>query len=276
MGAGGAAGAGGATILDCTGDFGAPELVLSDTAAKGSPAITGDELELAYARDDGSGTQSQQLALSSRGSKQEVFPVGRTLDELEAKCTAPGWRSIDLTADGLRVYFSCGTGQTGTAPFLFADRPDRKSPFVVRGEVATLECCPSVDPSELHAYASTDLQGQARPAVASRQSLDAPFGPAEAVLGLENGTLRSPDLAPDQKTLYGSVLATMGTMTQHIALHRRKTPDQPFGPEEAVLAPSPFLQTGAPDVTADCRALYIGAATQGATGFEVRLYVMRR
>ena len=78
----------------------------------------------------------------------------------------PGWRSIDLTADGLRAYFACGAGTTGTAPILSAKRPNRTSPFVVEGQVAELECCPSVDPTERFALSAVDFEMTAAPVVA--------------------------------------------------------------------------------------------------------------
>lgn len=265
-GAGGNGGAGGGPV-DCSGSFGAPELVLDLGEDRfGSPAVVrgGTELLMMYGPLNG----AWSFAHATRASPSDSFGALEPVPGLETACPVePG--GIDVTEDGLRAYFSCDDDQGVAGPLMLAERGSPDGAFTVLGEVASsLGGSAAVSADELTAYSNALGTGVGAPLVATRAATSVSFGAATEVAGLEAESLVAPDPSPDGLVLFagqnGSVLGQA----------ERASPGDPFG-AFTPLSVGALDATGAPHITPDCRALYfVGLITGPPQAWG--LYVMRR
>lgn len=239
--------------VDCSGEFGPPVRVLDDNALVASPAITGDELELFYARDVAG---KAELVSSVRGSKEVSFPAGVRVASLDDYCTtAQPERTLDVTADGLRVYFVCRALTSGQTPLIFASRSRRTDPFVVQGQVGSVGNAPALFGGELQVLAPR-YGGTGALEVGNRASTSDSFGPMQAIPEL-SGSLNSPTLSEDGLVLFV-------TRTPNIVVTSRPDAGAPFGSTLTPVAALPFPGASA-EISADCRTLYfVGVPDAGA------------
>lgn len=254
---------------DCSGVFGPPELVIEFDGNKLGPAVTGDELELYYAETvSGVGTRFMR---SVRSSRSEPFLPGSPVDELTALCAneSSTLYTLDLSHDGLRAYVTCGPIGSPN-PVYFAERADRSSPFQARGTRGQAGTSVVVDPTELTLYSSGLDRGV--PLMATRASLDEPFGVLSEVPGFSGRVLLSPDISPDGLALYGAQSNRLGVAT-------RPSTSLPFD-VFAELEQGSLTAAGAPEISADCRTLYfLGVGyrvTDGGSVLTHGIYALRR
>lgn len=260
----GGGGDAGPAPLDCTGTFGAPEPILDDPASSNVPAITGDELELFYVHWDA----PREIVHSTRATRDVVFPAGEVLTDLSAFCPVvdpPEGPWLDVSADGLRLYFTCGTGSP--APRLFiAERVTRDGPFGVPVEIGSVWRSISLSPDERTLYGNGQLDMRNAPMQAVRAARSDPF-PIEAYAAVPFEmpvALTAPDVSPDG-------LSIIGTSAELVA-YVRPTVGAPFGSTPTVLPiPGASRPTHA-EHAHDCRSLYV-ARFPGASG---EIVVMRR
>jgi hypothetical protein len=253
-GTGGTGGTGGAAPTLCGASFSAPEPVVAAAPGQyvGSPAITGDELEIFYVHREGE--SNDEFVHATRATASGPFGPAVALDELTSTCDG-SVGTIDVSADGLRAYFACFSGTTGLAPLRLAERPTRTSGFVVAdGAVGTVGCCASIDDSELAIYSndSTSQSFFGAIEVATRASLAQSFGKPAGVAGLMQEELGSPGISGDGLALYAAT-------SDALAFSSRATTSDPFEPPVAI--PLAFQSAGAPDVGPTCSVYFAGAET---------------
>jgi hypothetical protein len=253
--------------VDCGGVFAAPTVVQTEPPAQlSSPAVTADELELFYVRTDASVTPSATgFRHSIRLSKRDAFPVGEVLGDFDAKC-APGRRlGIDVTADGLRAYFTCHLDAEPTAPLWIAERGSRQVPFVVAADpVGTVGPSPNLAGDELTVFTSALLasMGPSTPQEFTRSSTADLFGTASSVPGLETATMTTLDLSSDGLFLYG---ASDGGLVR--APFKPST--QAFDMPETLIARTAERSYGSPELSQDCRTLYYVSVSADATDWAI-------
>lgn len=224
----------------------------------GGPSITEDELELFYSLDTGTGLAS--FVVTKRESVSAAFPAASPVPGVSG-CSTP-FGTMDVSDDGLRLYYACWADSSAPVSVEFADRPDRASAFTPKGTVAMLGGSPAIDSLELVLY-SSGLSGGA-PLMAERESPLDEFGEATEIPGLATSTLVTPDASPDGLQLFGAQTGILGFVS-------RPNVDAPFG----AFTPVPGLpdNSGAPAISADCRSLYFVARTpSGARA----IYVAKR
>jgi hypothetical protein len=265
---GGPGGAGRAA--DCSGTWGEPQAVFEASSIT-SPAITGDERELFFA-------QGAAFLVAVRSTASGAFATPVAIPEIEAPCAGLPGRGIDVSDDGLRLYFWCATTLTEIAPLRYAERPDRSSPFVMGPTLGDVGSSPSVDAAELVAYSSGTDPFSDPPRAYNRTARDVPFGAPAPIPGLEATNFISPDLAADGLALFGASAAS-----RTVLMARRPTVNDLFGPPEALFmgeswdAGALVSQYGSPSISADCRALYFVRLNLGQdAGTTSTLMVARR
>lgn len=258
--------------LSCTGEWGAPERILEDDGFFQSPALTEDELTMYYGAADTMGGP-QTFRVSRRSSRDVPFGAGQPVPELESFCAAFGTlRTIDVSPDGRRLYFSCYESTVADSPLYVADRTDAGT-FEIRGAIGTAYCCAAVVSGELEMYASgmsTYLS------YATRSTATDPFGPPGAVPGLEATEAFSPDLAPDGLSLFVTVPSSGPLIHEFV----RPQIGDPFDPSRRITFMPEIANlraVGGVEISADCRSLYVAAATEDAAGaFSQPIFVLRR
>lgn len=240
---------GGSDPVDCNGPFGSPELVLAVEPPMdlGGPTITADELELFYSLDNGSGMAS--FVVAKRETELDAFSAGSPVLGLSGCPTPLG--TMDVSHDGLRLYYACWSDGAAEVTVTLADRTDRLGEFTVQSAIGTAGGSPAVDRAELILY-SSGLNGRA-PLRALRGQLSEDFAAAEGIEGLENSTLSTPAPSPDGLALYGAQAGALVVAT-------RPDPASAFGAAKAI--PGLPTNAGAPVLTADCRTLYFVARTE--------------
>ncbi len=263
-GSGGAAGGGGG-VVDCSGEFGEPEEVLSlPNATLGSPAITAQQRELYYVSTVASTPQIRRTTRSG----SEPFGAGEDVPELTALCSSPAdLFGFDVTADGLRAYVSCATINSDIVVMLAVRTVAGETPFIAVGPLGSAGGSPGISANELVVY-TTGKAAVAPPLQAERGSLNDVFGLAVDVPGLAGLPLRTPGPTPDGLGLFGFLLA--GPQLGYVA---RSDSQDPFGPFTPVV--TTLFIAGAPDVSADCRAVYFVGNEPGGQDASV-IYVMER
>ncbi len=223
---------------DCTGIFGLGTVIVPGVLAASSPAVTADELEIFLG--DG-----PHFAVVRRSAVPAPFTARTALPELDAACASAGLANpqIDVSADGLRVYFTCSSA---ASPVFVAHRADRRSAFVVDGTVADgVELLAVVD-DERAIYGASG----GAPFRAIRAAIGEPFPTLHIVAELATIQLTAPDLSPDGLTLYGSFAG-------HVVSYARPSASGTFGttPTTLDLATAGEM-VGSPEIAPSCRTLY--------------------
>jgi hypothetical protein len=257
--------------LSCAGTFAPARVILDDTGLFQSPATTADELELFYGASLSQGAP-QELRVSRRSSRGVNFPAGARVEEVEAYCTVmfptATSRTVDVTRDGLTLYVSCHDSSAAPeVPLLEFTRADRSSPWTFARNAGSAYCCASVSPSGLELY-SSDPNGFT--VFATRATPSDVFGPNAPAPGLETTMARSPDLAPDEQSLFATSIGVTGILE----FTRTDTGFSPTATTHSVLVATAF---GGADMSADCRTIYFAAAVNDAAGlYTQHVYVSQR
>jgi hypothetical protein len=240
----GASGAPGATV-DCSGSFGAPVPLfeVEPPFRISSPSVTADGLELFYVsgRDDRVGGEP---VVRLRAATSSPFGEAQVVDGVQ--CTT-GDATLDVSNDGLRLYYACWEAFDELTDLRLAERGDRGQPFVDSGVVGTTGVAAGVSADELTVYSSgLNLEAPLR---ATRDALGSIFGDSAPIPGLEAVRLISPDISGDDLVLFGS------TLDEQLVFATRTSATEAFGPmQELTGVPS---SAAAPNLSADCRTLYV-------------------
>ena len=275
-GAGGSADSGGPGGGGCGGLFGAPSVVYSDAPhSVGSPELPDDELELYFVRREGpsDAPTAFHFMVSRRQSKDVSFPAGALVPELDAFCAQPFSRSLDISPDGLRVYASCHVSDQ-KSDLMFAERPNRMTPFGALRSIASLGQSVGLSRNELEVYVSN--YATLKIARALRSSVAQMFGPSmELTLGDCSSAARlcdfvTPSVSADGLELYAAV-----PFRPVVGVSTRQTVHEEFGPAvDLHLAPREANAAGSPEISGDCRSLYFVIAQTGTDPWP--LYVAKR
>ena len=255
-GSGAGSGADGSTpSADCSGQFGAPRVVLDSGPELRvySPTLSDDELELLYSATDVP-RAVKGFRRSTRSSKLAPFEPGAPLPELDAACAPTEDRTSDLSSDGLRAYIGCYDPTVSfSGPLRIARRSAPGAAFVLDAQsYGTVGASPAISANELIVYTS-GFNASADPGlVYERAAPDAPFDHGSEIPGLGGVPTQAPDLSINGLALffgnqYGVWVAT------------RQRPDLPFSTPAAVIAPptdAPATSWMSPAISDDCRSLY--------------------
>ncbi|MCA9623415.1 MAG: hypothetical protein KC731_30550 [Myxococcales bacterium] len=265
---GGGGGGGGGVVIDCSGAFGMPELVVDSNDSLSSPSITGDELAIYYLRSLSNGSE---VVRASRAEAMGAFVEDVVVQELTNACLGFGpLTGMDVTPDESAAYLSCGEPLSPDAQVVrYRAEGDLWQLDEVIGAMGT---SPAIRDDGLVLYAATD-----DPVVATRRSVLEPFGAPQVVPGLENSGLTTPGPSPDGLELFGT-MTVMGVGTR-LGVATRPDPGAPFGMPEPVDVPevAGTTLTGSGDVSADCRRLYyVGVVAMGGGTSQSGIYVIER
>jgi hypothetical protein len=206
------------------------------------------ELELLYGAGPVGMTTPRGFYRSVRANRDQPFTPGEPVPELDATCgDATLLRSGDLSADGLRYYFTCyATFESGPAPLRVARRSSSSAAFVVDAESrGTVGAGPSISADELTLFTSPSaLQGV--PLVHSRGTTNEPFGTGTALGGLVD--LFTPEISPDGRFLFAARGPQL-VVSEHVG--------DTFSAPQVVHQKDPSAGAmGSPAISSDCRSLY--------------------
>lgn len=267
----GGSGLGGAgSGVSCTGAFGAPRTLWIETqSAASSLSVTDDELEIYYIirdviLDAGATLGEYVVKMRTRQTKSALFSDPVTLTQLSDVCAAEvgagtfNLGGVDVSGDGLRLYFSCYDELADVGSVHLAERSDRNSAFTLNaGTFGSVSSSLDVTRGELTLLAVAGYANGGTPETVmhTRASTAEPFGTAIPVPGVPS-EFHQPDLARDGLHLYGSMRDPVTAVNQ-LAVAVRTDPGAAFGPP--AIDGLPFT-TGSEDYTpaisADCRTLY--------------------
>jgi hypothetical protein len=243
---------------ECAGAFLQPApQILAGATLPSNLSVTGDELE-AFFNSEG------VVSSHRRGSTNVLFPDATPVAELSGVCGALIIGGMDVTLDGLRLYIACSDDAGGyVGPLRLATRPDRQSPFELSAEpLGTVGNSISISEDELTLYAVTAPGAMGYALVYERASLDAPFGPAELVMGL-GGSFRYPEISADGLNLFG--VADLDS--ERLVVASRATPSGPFSAPTSTGLPAPVgaARQFGPSVAQGCHLWYLNAAAGAGT-----------
>ncbi|HLV19343.1 MAG TPA: hypothetical protein VKZ49_00620 [Polyangiaceae bacterium] len=252
--ASGGSGASGGSSSGCEGEFGPAETILEATGFYiASPSVTGDQLELFYV-EEVIGVRQSTVKVLRRESGAEPFGAAETVQELSV-CAAYEGQTLDVSGDGLRMYFTCHADELATAPLRRAVRPDRSSPFVIDPEpLGSVGVSIDLSSDELTALSATDGAGAA-PRMYTRASATEGFGAGQAIPGIDVGLI-NPELSGDGLSLLGALPGD--DYFYHLAIARRSAITEPFSglTGEGLPTPPAAISYASPALSTDCRSLY--------------------
>jgi hypothetical protein len=242
----------------------------------GTPSLTADELEMYYVESDPAVPRTaDRVARRTRAAKTDPFSESSPLPEPPEPCDSEfEVMSIDVSEDGLRLYFVCtDTSSSLSAGTLrVAERPDRSSPFAVSDdELGRVGRSIALSADELTLFSMRTTTNWIGPDVYQRDSIDEPFGAPVATPGLDV-ELGWPDPSHDLLELYGT--QTVGT-SQPLLVARRSSSASPFSaPVSEGLPPVGAGFYAGANISADCRSLYLLQVS--STGGPRSMVVARR
>jgi hypothetical protein len=256
-GSGGRSSTGGSAPL-CEGTFGASQTLFNfESNVASSLSVTSDELELFYV-DVRSDPESHNISVLKRSSKSGAFSGSTVVSELQATCAAENYPALDVSDDGLRMYFTC---LDGPAPLRLATRTSRSAAWVVDADpIGTVGDSITVSGDELTAVGVRDLGSDPRPDAYTRATTEGAFGSASAVTGVDE-SFRNPDLSFDGRTLFGVVgpsgaAARIAFVSLDAALDASAAPSTAGMPEPPPGSTANTVSDYTPTVTPDCRSIY--------------------
>jgi hypothetical protein len=261
-GTGGAATGGnssrGGSAAVCEGTFGASQTLFSfGTNVASSLSVTADELELFYV-DVRTSSDSHDISVLKRSSKSAAFSGPTVVSELQAACAAEDYPALDVSDDGLRIYFTC---LDGPAPLRFATRASRSAAWVVDADpIGTVGDSITVSGDELTAVGVRDLGSSPRPDAYTRATPEGSFGAASAVTGVDESFV-NPDLSFDGSILFGVVnpsgsAARIAFVSLDDALDATAAPSTAGMPEPPPGSTAGAVSDYTPTLTPDCRSIY--------------------
>jgi hypothetical protein len=264
---GGSSSRGGSAAL-CEGTFGASQTLFDfEKNIASSLSITSDELELFFV-DVRSDPVSHNISVLKRSSKSAAFSGPTVVSELQAACAAEDYPALDVSDDGLRIYFTC---LDGPAPLRFATRASRSAAWVVDAEpIGTVGDSITVSGDELTAVGVRDLGSDPRPEAHTRATPEGSFGAALAVAGVAE-SFRNPDLSFDGRMLFGVVDqsgadARIAFVSLDGALGATAAPSTAGMPQAPAGSTASSVSDYTPTLTPDCRSIYFFRGTVPSTG----------
>ncbi len=268
----GNAGSSGSGALDCSGTFGTSRVLLSAAPNDelGGVTLSPDELELFYSSITPAAVDGSHFYRSTRASKADVFMLGTTVPELDAACESGQRRTMDLSHDGLRAYLVCvpPEGPAYGGSLRIADRPSLGAPFVLRtmtyGEIGN---SPSISRDELTLYTTQPDGSYDYIQRYERGTTSEAFGPAEDLSLGSFDFPSSPDIGPDDLSLYFGMNTTVGVAT-------RASTEADFGVATELFTIASPSAGGSPEISRDCRSLYYinleRSVADNSTVFSIR------
>jgi len=228
----------------------------------GSPAVTGDELEIFDPEfPEGTTNVAARIVVRRRPSLTGAFSAPVVLHEFDGLCDPSGdSTTLDVSADGLRLYVACVS--EGGGPLYRATRQTRSAPFVLStAPVGIVGFFVALSVDELSAW-SQNPQGKGM-YMYRRSRIDESFDGGQPVPGLTEQQLSGPEPTPDGLGLLGAILLPSGE--QGLTLARRASTGSPFSSPEVrgLPVPPPMTSDSGPSISTDCRRLYfvrLGAA----------------
>jgi len=196
-------------------------------------------------------SSEESFMVSRRNSADEAFPEGVALPELNDFPACVGLdKTLDASADGLRVYVSCYANIDLYTELYQFERPDRDALFANPTEVGRVFASSGISVDEL-TLVGARFTSDIATSTSTRTALDRRFPDPHPLPGLENQAIFSPTLSRDGLELYGA----LGT-EKTFAVVRRPDLDTPFGtPEPLTHLIGDLMTVGAPDLSDDCRTL---------------------
>lgn len=240
------------------------------------PSISQDGLEL-YFVSDRPGAGSLDIWVAERGSLTASFGPPHALPEVEVgSINTPDVESgPEVVVGGTLLFFdrrstaspSCGTprqilvservgdawGEPQVVMELLEDAYDGQPSLTEDGLEIFIESCRDGTDDIWHA---------------TRSSLDAPFGPLEAVDEINTGDVEhSPGISPDGLTLY-FCRTPSNTSDTHVWMACRPNRQSPFSAAQRLesLDPGSGDHANTPDITADGRSLFFQDQRVGGSG----------
>ena len=275
MGAGGSAGsapAAGSSTGSCSGTFGRalPVMIEDSGYSMTGISLTGDELELFYARSQAGAPPS--VVRRTRTDKDAFFGTLYDLPELAMVCEPEQLVNPDVSEDGLTLYVTCtqiaDTGMSeGVSTLRVARRPDRTMPFSLEAEpIGGVFASAGLSSDELTAYTDGEIFDTA-PQMFRRASKTESFGEAEPVPGIDTA-LNSLDISSDGLSLFGSANPVSGTDNANAIFRALRSDPQGNFSAPAQLDLQVFHPgVGAPNITPSC-TLYL-IVVQPLTGYMI-------
>jgi hypothetical protein len=250
-------GAGGTVSARCEGTFGPSKTVfVAGQTPLASLSITEDELELFYV--DVLSEEERLISVLSRASRDAAFPTtGARVPELQAVCESGNYPTLDVSNDGLRMYFIC---LEDSSPLRLATRASRSATWTVAPEpIGTVADSIGVSDDELTAVAVEGLLVAPRPILYQRASRSEPFGSAEDI-PLITEAFRNPDLVGNRH-LFGVISSPDNTDRLAVSTLTDASPLSFSAPTtEGMPVPSgadaSTTSDYTPTVTPDCRKIY--------------------
>jgi hypothetical protein len=252
----------------CEGPFGASQTLRTfGSNVASSLSVTSDELELFYV-DVRSDPESHNISVLKRSSKSAAFSEPTLVSELQATCAAEDYPALDVSDDGLRMYFTC---LDGPAPLRFATRTSRSAAWVVDADpIGTVGDSITVSGDELTLVGVRDLGANPRPDAYRRATPVGSFGSASAVTGIDESFM-NPDLSFDGRMLFGVVNpsgagARIAFVSLDAVLEATAAPSTAGMPEPPPGSTANTVSDYTPTVTPDCRSMYFLRASIPSTG----------
>lgn len=274
-GTGGAVATGGASPMQrCEGSFGASQTLFDFKSDLGSSlSVTADELEIFYVHVNPT-ANTHDIAVLKRTAKSAAFSGPSVVSELQAACAFEDYPALDVSDDGLRMYFTC---LDGPAPLRFATRASRSAAWVVDADpIGTVGDSITVSGDELTAVGVRNLDSDARPDVHIRASVTQAFGVPIAVAGVDE-IFSNPDLSYDGRVLFGVIRPPEGARLSFVPLGddlvATAAPSRVGMPAPATPPSGTVVDDYTPTLTPDCRSIYF-LRSAGPSGNGQRRYTL--
>ena len=238
--------ASGGSGVSCKGSFHEERIVFENETRVTSPSLTGDALELYLVVGESS---NETFQMARRSAVEEPFGAAQSLPELDSFCDSTLNKTLDISFDGLRIYFSCYADLDFETTLYLSTRADRAASFGEPIELGLAPASAAASADELAVYGSlytVDTQTRRY----ARSDIQAQLGSAEVVPGLEMVSFFSPVVSSDGLEIYGAV-----GETKTFSKATRTSADLPFGAPQPLSLGAGLLGVGAPDLSADCRRL---------------------
>jgi len=189
--------------------FGTPTLVavLDSASSDTTPEVSGDGLTLHFSSARPGGTGQQDIYVTTRVSRSDVWPPPVRVPELASMA---GDESAVLSADSKQIYFDSERSNGVHDTIYMATRPDRSAMWstpLLRTDLdgPGEEENPFIATSDLSMWMTVDIAmtGNFDIYLATRPTPDAPFSAAQPISELNTSSYDvDPWVSPDERTIY--------------------------------------------------------------------------